>query len=153
MDSVENRLNEFFITTFNKILNSEERSLQKSELTDISVREIHIIEAVGLSKPYAKNTMSNIASEVGISLGALSTAVNALVRKGYISRGGDASDRRKVYIYLTETGEKAFLLHKEFHKKMISGITKLLNENECETLIKALSTITCFSIIQISKLR
>lgn len=144
MDSVENRLNEFFITTFNKILNSEERSLQKSELTDISVREIHIIEAVGLSKPYAKNTMSNIASEVGISLGALSTAVNALVRKGYISRGGDASDRRKVYIYLTETGEKAFLLHKEFHKKMISGITKLLNENECETLIKALSTITCF---------
>ena len=90
------------------------------------------------------NTMSNIASEVGISLGALSTAVNALVRKGYISRGGDASDRRKVYIYLTETGEKAFLLHKEFHKKMISGITKLLNENECETLIKALSTITCF---------
>ncbi len=144
MDSVENRLNEFFITTFNKILNSEERSLQKSQLTDISVREIHIIEAVGLSKPYAKNTMSNIASEVGISLGALSTAVNALVRKGYISRGGDASDRRKVYIYLTETGEKAFLLHKEFHKKMISGITKLLNENECETLIKALSTITCF---------
>ncbi len=144
MDSVENRLNEFFITTFNKILNSEERSLQKSELTDISVREIHIIEAVGLSKPYAKNTMSNIAREVGISLGALSTAVNALVRKGYISRGGDASDRRKVYIYLTETGEKAFLLHKEFHKKMISGITKLLNENECETLIKALSTITCF---------
>ena len=87
MDSVENRLNEFFITTFNKILNSEERSLQKSELTDISVREIHIIEAVGLSKPYAKNTMSNIASEVGISLGALSTAVNALVRKGYISKG------------------------------------------------------------------
>lgn len=144
MDSVENRLNEFFITTFNKILNSEERSLQKSQLTDISVREIHIIEAVGLSKPYAKNTMSNIAREVGISLGALSTAVNALVRKGYISRGGDASDRRKVYIYLTETGEKAFLLHKEFHKKMISGITKLLNENECETLIKALSTITCF---------
>ena len=144
MDSVENRLNEFFITTFNKILNSEERSPQKSELTDISVREIHIIEAVGLSKPYAKNTMSNIAREVGISLGALSTAVNALVRKGYISRGGDASDRRKVYIYLTETGEKAFLLHKEFHKKMISGITKLLNENECETLIKALSTITCF---------
>lgn len=144
MDSVENRLNEFFITTFNKILNSEERSLQKSQLTDISVREIHIIEAVGLSKPYAKNTMSNIASEVGISLGALSTAVNALVRKGYISRGGDASDRRKVYIYLTETGEKAFLLHKEFHKKMISGITKLLNENECEILIKALSTITCF---------
>lgn len=118
MDSVENRLNEFFITTFNKILNSEERSLQKSELTDISVREIHIIEAVGLSKPYAKNTMNNLLSEVGISLGALSTAVNAACQKRLYQQRRRCVRQKGKYTYiLPKQGKKLSCFTRNFIKK------------------------------------
>ncbi|PWM44954.1 MAG: MarR family transcriptional regulator [Clostridiales bacterium] len=144
MKKYDNELNTFFIRTFNKILNSEERTLQRSKIPDLSVKELHIIEAVGLLEPEKKSTMSNLAVNVGISVGALTTAVNAIVRKGYLTRAGDENDRRKVYIFLTESGKKAFLLHEKYHKNMINGITSVLTEPELDTLIKSLATLSEF---------
>lgn len=137
-------LNYFFITTYNKILGWEERALQKADLGKLSVREVHIIEACKILEADQKNTMKQIAAKLSITQGALTTAVNALVRKGFLKRGSDPNDRRVVYIFLTETGTDAFNAHEKFHEQMIENVGLQLDENSLSTLTDSLRKLSVF---------
>lgn len=140
----EDDLNYFFITTYNKILGMEERALQKANLGKLSVREVHIIEACRMLELQEKNTMKQIATRLSITQGALTTAVNALVRKGFLDRGSDPSDRRIVYIFPTETGMDAYYAHENFHKQMIESVGMQLDEDSLFTLTNSLKTLSSF---------
>jgi DNA-binding MarR family transcriptional regulator len=137
-------LNTFFVETFNKILASEEQHIGKSGFANLSVKELHILEAVKLLASQNKNTMSEVAAQVGITVGALTTAVNALVRKNYLSRERPETDRRVVQIYLTKQGIAAEEAHRGFHEKMIDEVGELLSEEELTKLIFALKQLSVF---------
>ncbi len=78
-----NILNELLVDNFNDILSIEQQALQSGIFKDISVTEIHTIEAIGMYKP---RTMSQVAMDLGITVGTLNTAVNNLVKKEYVER-------------------------------------------------------------------
>jgi len=137
-------LNYFFETTFNKILAWEERALQKTNLQKLTVREAHIIEACKSLEIQSKNTMSHVASKLSITQGALTTAVNTLVRKGYLKRGSNPNDGRIVYIYLTNKGMDAYLKHEAFHKEMIKQVGFQLDEDSLTTLTDSLKKLSVF---------
>ena len=140
----ENDLNYFFITTYNKILGMEERALQKADLGKLSVREVHIIEACKMLELQQKNTMKQIAARLSITQGALTTAVNALVRKGFLERGSDPFDRRIVYNFPTKIGIEAFYTHEKFHKQMIKNVGIQLDEESLSTLTDSLKKLSTF---------
>jgi DNA-binding MarR family transcriptional regulator len=139
-------LNTFFVETFNKILVLEEQFISRDGLENLSVKELHILEAVELLLPQEKNTMSEVAAKIGITVGALTTAINALVRKNYIKRERSESDRRRVMLYLTEQGVAAEKAHRSFHAEMIDGLGELLSENSLENLIIALRQFSTFLV-------
>ena len=112
MDIFES-LNSVLVDLFNDILNIEERALITEEFKDISVTDMHIIEAVGLGG----NKMSDIAAKLNITVGSLTTSMNSLVKKGYATRERSEQDRRVVFIHLTLKGRKAYHHHAEFHRK------------------------------------
>ncbi|HWQ57865.1 MAG TPA: MarR family transcriptional regulator, partial [Clostridia bacterium] len=89
-------------------------------------------------------TMSQIAARMGISVGALTTAVNVLVRKGYLARGGDENDRRIVTIYPTGSGLAALAVHEEFHRRMIGGIMAALDDASLAALTASVNTLDAF---------
>ena len=97
-------INGFFVTAFNRILAWEDQSLRSIGKKDISVREMHIIEAVSILEGKKMNTMANIAKVLSVSPGSLTTAVNALVAKEYLIRWRSESDRRVVLVSPTEKG-------------------------------------------------
>ncbi len=138
------RLNGFFVTAFNEILAWEDQSLRKIGRTDISVREMHIIEAVSMLEKDNLNTMANIAKVLSVSPGSLTTAVNALVKKGYLSRCHDENDRRRVLVTPTETGVEVNNAHKKFHDEMMEFVSQILSDDEMETILKALERLTEF---------
>lgn len=82
MDSYS-QLNEVLVHLFNHTLKIEEESLIQDEFKDISMNDMHIIEAIGDGE--AKN-MSSIARLVGVTVGTLTIAMNNLVKKGYVVR-------------------------------------------------------------------
>ncbi len=137
-------LNGFFVTTFNEILAWEDQSLRKIGRSDISVREMHIIEAISLLKQENMNTMANTARVLAVSPGSLTTAVNALVKKGYVKRQHDENDRRRVLVSLTEAGQSVNEHHKQFHDEMVEFISEILSEEELETVSKTLKGLTDF---------
>ena len=83
MNSVET-VNDVLVNLFNEIMDIEERALITPEYKDISVNDMHVIEAVGIRNP---RSMSAIAKDLSVTVGTLTIAVNHLVKKGYINRG------------------------------------------------------------------
>lgn len=138
MNKLYGTLNEILVKLFNDILHIEEESLKNDEFNNLSITEIHIIEAIGIGK--ARN-MSSVARDLDITIGTLTIAINNLVRKGYVHRERSEEDRRIVLISLTEKGEKAYKHHEEFHKEMIETTISKLNDEEMKVLISALENI------------
>ncbi|MDO5402852.1 MAG: MarR family winged helix-turn-helix transcriptional regulator [Eubacteriales bacterium] len=132
MDIYES-LNSILVTLFNDILSIEEKALITEEFKDISVTDMHIIEAIGIRQP---RTMTAISKSLGVTMGTLTVGINGLVKKGYVVRERGEKDRRVVYASLTLKGHRAFQHHTQFHKDMIDNITKGLSKEEASVLTK-----------------
>lgn len=134
-------LNELLVGLFNEIVNIEESTLKQGVLSDLSITELHTIEAIGM---YDQRTMSEVAQDLKITVGTLTTAINKLIKKGYVERMRIEEDRRVVMVKATKKGKLAFRLHAKFHSDMIKSITGVLNPKEEEVLISSLENITTF---------
>lgn len=134
-------LNELLVTIFNDILEIEQTALQEGVLKDLSVTEIHTIEAIGMYHP---RTMTEVANDLNITVGTLTTAITKLVKKGYVERTRGEEDRRSVMIDLTRKGKLAYRVHEKFHQDMISETIKGLTDEEEEVLIRSLEKVNSF---------
>ncbi|MBU5590958.1 MarR family transcriptional regulator [Clostridium sp. MSJ-4] len=134
-------LNELLVDIFNDILQIEQNALRNGELNDLSVTEIHTIEAIGM---YEARTMSEVATDLKITVGTLTTAINKLIKKGYVERKRIEEDRRVVLIQLTKRGKLAYRLHEKFHSDMIKATINGLSEEEEKTLISSLEKLNSF---------
>ena len=141
MDKRKKILNELLVQIFNDILQIEEQSLKQGVINDLSVTEIHTIDAIGM---YTERTMSEVAQDLKITVGTLTTAINKLIKKGYVERKRIEEDRRVVLVSLTEIGKKVFDVHSVFHKEMIDGILENFKGDELDVLTKALGKANRF---------
>uniref|UniRef100_UPI00260DE52B MarR family winged helix-turn-helix transcriptional regulator n=1 Tax=uncultured Clostridium sp. TaxID=59620 RepID=UPI00260DE52B len=134
-------VNELLVETFSDIFQIEQRALKEGVLKDISVTEVHTIDAIGM---YAHRTMSEVAQDLRITVGTLTTAINKLLKKGYVDRKRGEEDRRSVIITLTRKGKLAYRIHERFHSNMVHATIDGLNEEEEEVLIKSLEKLNNF---------
>ena len=134
-------INDILVNLFNEILKLEEEAIITDEFKDITNNDMHIIEAVGLS---GENTMSVVAKKLGITAGSLTTSVNSLVNKKYVTRQRSEEDRRFVFLKLTEKGKRAYEHHREYHRQMTEAVISRLDENEVPVLIKTLTGLSDF---------
>lgn len=141
MNKSVNVLNELMVDIFNDILTIEQTALQAGSFNDISVTEIHTIEAIGMYKP---KTMSEVAAVLDITVGTLTVAINNLVKKNYVERKRTDLDRRVVYVQLTTRGKLAFRIHEKFHTDMIKATINGLSEEENDILVKSLAQLNDF---------
>lgn len=132
------QLNHILVHLFNHALEMEQRYLITDNFKDISVNDMHIIDAIGLKTTI---NMSSLARKVGVTVGTLTIAINGLVRKEYVSRTRSMEDRRVVLVSLTPKGESAFERHADFHKEIVRAIRLSLNDEECRTLTEGLSSL------------
>jgi DNA-binding MarR family transcriptional regulator len=141
MSNTINVLNELLVDIFNDILTIEQRALSEGEFKDLSITEIHTIEAIGM---YEARSMSEVAKDLKITVGTLTTAIANLVKKGYVERKRVAEDRRVVLIQLTKRGKLAYRIHDMFHKDMIKSTIQGLSEQEEQVLVGSLEKLNTF---------
>ena len=137
-------LNHFFVHVFNQILACEEQALNRVGAQDLAVKELHVLEAVSDLAVENRNIMTQIADALAIRVSSLTTAVNTLVRKGYLKRGGEPGDRRVIRVWLTPKGEEANRLHAQFHAKMVEEAASGLEAGELDTLLRSLRQLEHF---------
>ena len=129
------------VNLFQEIMDIEEKALITDEFHDISVNDMHVMEAIG--EDGAKN-MSSVAKSLSVTVGTLTIAVNNLVKKGYVHRVRSEADRRVVLISLTDKGRAANAHHRKFHDLMIQAVVKDLNDEQQEILVKSLLNLRAF---------
>ena len=132
---------DILVNLFQEIMDIEEKALSTAEFKNISVNDMHIIEAIGTGEP--KN-MSTVAKLMSVTVGTLTIAINNLVKKGYVSRVRSEEDRRVVLIFLTEKGKRAYQHHREFHDGMVKALVEGLDEGQQKILVKSLLNLRTF---------
>lgn len=141
MDEENRIVNELIVKLFNDVLEIEEATLKNGPLSDLSITELHTIDAIGM---YTEKTMSDVAQTLDITVGTLTTAINKLIKKDYVVRKRIPEDRRVVLISLTKKGKLAYRLHEKFHKDMIKETVFQLDDKEKKVLISSLERINEF---------
>jgi DNA-binding MarR family transcriptional regulator len=131
-------INRMLVEVYDDVNHIEEYSIKQGAFNDLSITEIHTVEAVGL---YGSKTMSEIATELGITMGTLTTAVDKLIKKDYMERSRSNSDRRIVNVNLTKRGKLAYRIHEKFHLDMVKAIMLDFTQQEEEVLLTALSKL------------
>lgn len=131
-------INKMLVEVYDDVNNIEEYSIKQGAFSDLSITEIHTVEAVGL---YGSKTMSEVAMELGITMGTLTTAVDKLIKKGYMERSRSNTDRRIVNVKLTNRGKLAYRIHEKFHLDMVKAIMLDFTPQEEEVLLNALSKL------------
>jgi len=141
MKSTNRTLNELLVSLFENVMDMEEKAVITEEFKDITNNDMHIMEAIGIEEP---RKMSDIAKRRSVTVGTLTTNMNSLEDKGYITRQRSTQDKRVVLVVSTEKGRKAFFHHRDFHRKMIKAIVKDLDEDDMKILIQCLQALDEF---------
>ena len=139
-ESAREIINELLVEIFNRILTMEGQNL-KDKGIKLSMSEVHVLEAIQNSE---EATMSNVAKKLGITIGSLTTAINTLFQKGYVSRQRDSEDRRKVMVTLLPKALDVLKEHDEFHREMIDSIFNDLELEKDELLIESLEKLSSY---------
>ena len=131
-------LNELLVTLFKNIMEIEEKYLITPKFKDISVNDMHIMEAVGLEEP---KSMSTVAKLMSVTTGTLTKSMDGLSEKGYVDRERGKKDKRVVFVSLTKKGREAYVHHESFHRNLIARIKDGISEHETTVLVYALAKL------------
>jgi DNA-binding MarR family transcriptional regulator len=112
-------LNQMLVESFNEILVIQEAYMQANCVMDVTMNEIHVLEAIERLK---QPTMAQVSTVMMVTPGTLTTSVKRLVQKGYALRKQDATDKRIYHLSITEKAKRILAIHDQFHEMMINGI-------------------------------
>lgn len=138
-------LNHLLVNVFNKILRIEEKMIREESELDLTVTEMHTIDAIGVDE---EKNMTEIADILNITVGTLTTSINRLFAKGYVERTKDDEDRRVVRVILSQAGIDAYRIHEAYHEKMIGHILDEISDEEAKLLGNTLVKISEFFRIE-----
>lgn len=115
----------------------EEKTMDKEEIPDITLGELHVIQMV---KKFNNKPMTLIANNLKVTVGSLITCLNRLIQKDYIIRTRDEMDNRVILLSITPKAQKVLKAHDKFHDDILG----LLLENgvTLPQATKVLSTLT-----------
>ena len=130
------KVNELLEQFYKSFYDIEANSLKRG-IKNLTTTELHVIEAIGTETI----TMNELSERLGITMGTATVAVNKLLEKSFIERNRSGSDRRKVFVSLTNIGIDALNYHNSFHKNIIAEITKNLSEKELESFVEVFGKI------------
>ena len=91
---------------------------------------------------YHPCNLSSLAEEQGVSLPTMSSTINTLEERGWVSRTRSKVDRRVVNIELTESGLSQLLVIQRHAEQKLMNILSSISEEDGESLASGLSVLS-----------
>ena len=139
MSQRSDMINQVLVHLFNDLLRIEENTLHR-EGVNLSMREIHIIEAV-CAAGGESNTMTSLATKLRVTVGSVTVAVATLERKGYLIRQRSKEDRRRVHVLPTDAARAVEQVHRAYHRRMTSAVMEAVPEEQLAVFIQGLGAV------------
>jgi DNA-binding MarR family transcriptional regulator len=94
------------------------RALDQEPLTMEQVRLLRILS-------HEPRTLSELAAHKGVTPSTMSRSIDVLVRRGWVGRESDPSDRRLVIVQVTDAGQAA---HNAMQRQIEDALTQRIDE-------------------------
>ena len=143
MDKFCTELNATLVETYISIQLIEETMLSDLSNANLTIGEMHMIESIGQCGEDGR-TISEIAQALSISAPSVTVTVKKLERKGYVTKTRCAKDGRRVYVRLTDSGRRADISHRFFHRQMVHAVAKAIPDDKKDALLCGLATLNSF---------
>ncbi len=85
-------------------------SCSHDDLFNLSPTQRHVLFLIHEGRHL---TMTELHKCTGLEKGSLTSVIDQLIEKGLVQRRGDEKDRRKVYVSLTDFGQKETAIHSD----------------------------------------
>lgn len=141
MEELDNVLIDLLCNAYKKIIYSEEKILKDMIGDSLSLKEFHTLDVVYDNSKNKTNTASNIARNLGITLGTLTINIDRLTAKGYVHKVKNDKDKRITFIELTEKGEQIRAKHEIIRRKLVTEATTHLSTSEKVALTNAMNKL------------
>lgn len=135
---VYKKLQEAFNFVANMTNVIEERTMDPKLISDLTVGELHVIEAVDQNN---NKPMSLIAKKLKVTVGSLTISINRLVQKGYLLRTRHEMDHRIILISITQKGKKVLKVHDNFHETILGLVLDSLTLKQTYTVMNQFAMV------------
>lgn len=129
------------VKVYHGIIYLEQTRLAQSEFKDLTIKEMHAIEAISM---YHRHTISEVAKMLHLTPGTMTAMVDRLIYKGYVERVRDKNDRRVIRLKLTNHGRVFYRAHQVFHKMMVKEFLNGMNDQEVKDIKQAIQSLERF---------
>lgn len=136
---IAQRLEEHF-SDFMKIIHDMKRQSELRPMEHGVVRQLYHCQLTGQGEMLP----SQLSQIMGVHHPAVTPALNHLEEMGYVQRRHSSSDRRKVYVVLTQKGTDFACQQIEKRHQMFLQIVNYLGEDEALVLERSLLKLTEF---------
>jgi Transcriptional regulators len=135
------RISDSLVKIYSNILRIEESELRKSQFNNLTIQEMHAINAISM---YEHKTASEVAKELHLTPGTLTSTIDRLAKKGYVERIRSKDDRRVVRLGLTKKGRVEYRAHAAFHHTLVKEFLNGFNDEEVSVIQRALRNLERF---------
>jgi DNA-binding MarR family transcriptional regulator len=134
---------EIILSEFEKLLHLAHRNLFSSGSVHLNNSDLTIQQFFTMASIYRKESpkMTDLAKELGVTMGNVTALVERLVKQGYLARSGDTEDRRVVRISLTPKGRKIVNKAKELRQKKMRYIVNKINAKDQKALARIITKL------------
>ena len=139
MSDVYATINYVLVNLINEIWEVEGKAIITDEFKDITNNDMHVIEAIGLGEG---NNMSTIAKKLNITVGSLTTAVNSLVKKGYLEKIQSTTDRREYHLRPTKKYIDYYNISYSYLHTVVERARQRFTPAECAKLEQMLTIVS-----------
>lgn len=139
MDNLDIILEEILSSVYGKVISNEEKLLKS--LGPLGLKEFNTLDAIAIATKNKCNTANNIAKILSITPGTLTTNLDRLQDKGYVTKEKNNNDKRLVQIFLTPSGVALRKKRETAHSKLIASSISKLSTSEKVALVNALNKI------------
>ncbi|MBB6215407.1 DNA-binding MarR family transcriptional regulator [Anaerosolibacter carboniphilus] len=135
MEKLQNLVIHDFIRMTERIANGKTNVLHfGSEEMTFYRGEIHMIKMVGDCPGIF---ISEMARNFNITRAVVAKTIRKLEERGFLNKEEDAKDRKRLRLFLTEKGKRAYALHHEYHQtfdRPLFAYLESLDDNELRVL-------------------
>lgn len=129
---------ETVVEVFNEAMAIQDLYLRKSKFKELSMSETHVLDAVDKVE-FA--SMTNVAKQLNITTGTLTTAVKRIIEKGFLIKERSKTDQRVYYLKLTKKGYEALEIHEHFHNELAELYKAAIPEERLDWVFETLKKI------------
>lgn len=114
MDELESKIEMVLESIVNKTIHMDNDTVAYAPDIVLTRSQIHVIDAIGQSNEI---NITDLSRRMGVIKSTISRRVSELEQCGYIEKYHSESNKKEIYLRLTDLGKRAFSAHVEFHAK------------------------------------